>query len=167
MDKEIMGDLEAALEAFWKKNGNNLSVNAKHTYVTVQPKFIVGNRINPDVAKRILGVYLSQLNSDKIVKEEIIITNNGLKMMDGGETILDIVNEPLVDSIHNEVTDKLGHALAKKQKKAGQGSYLGGMKQQYTFGDIKEALAEFMTDSEKNDSKNMLKDAVMLLVNKQ
>jgi hypothetical protein len=166
MDKEIMGDLEAALEAFWKKNGSNLSVNAKHTYVTVHPKFIVGNRINPDVAKKILGVYLSQLNSDKIVKEEIIITNNGLKMMDGGETILDIVNEPLVDSIHNEVTEQLGHALSKKHKRSGGGTYLDGMKKQYSFGDIKEALSQFMMDSEKNDSKNMLKDAVMLLINK-
>jgi hypothetical protein len=132
--------------------------------VTVQPKFIIGNRINPEVAKKILGVYLSQLNSDKIVKEELIITNNGIKMMDHGEVILDVVNEKYVDSMHNPLTDKLGHELSKRHKKAGGGTYLDGMKQQYTYGDIKEALAQFMTDVEKNDSTNMLKDAVMLLI---
>lgn len=165
MDHEKMKALEDAMEVFWKKNGKTLSVNAQHTYVTIHPKFIIGNRINPDVAKKILGVYLSQLNSDKIVKEEIIITNNGMKMMDGDKVILDIVNEKLVDSIHNEVTEKLGHELSKKHKKDGGGTYLDGMKQQYTFGDIKEALSQFMIDSGKNDSTNMLKDAVMLLVN--
>jgi hypothetical protein len=164
MDKEHMKALEDAIEAFWKQNGTTLSVNAQHTYVTVHPKFIVGNRINPDVAKKILSVYLSQLNSDKIVKEEIIITNNGIKMVDNGKVILDVVNEKYVDSMQNPLTDKLGHELAKRHKKSGGGTYLDGMKKQYTYGDIKEALSQFMQDAEKNDSTNMLKDAVMLLI---
>ena len=63
--------LEKALKAFWKDHGKTIGVNARHTVVNVEPKFIVGNRVNPDVAKKIIGVYLSQLNSDKIVKEEI------------------------------------------------------------------------------------------------
>jgi hypothetical protein len=39
-----------------------------------------------------------------------------------------------------------------------------GDKDSFSFGEIKQALAEFLIDEEKHDSKNMLKDAVLLLV---
>jgi hypothetical protein len=52
----------------------------------------------------------------------------------------------------------------KKEKKGG-GAYINSAgKETFTFGEIKQALAEFLMDSGKNDSKNMLKDAVLLLV---
>jgi hypothetical protein len=46
-DSERMFNLEKAMEAFWKDYGKGIAVNAKHTCVNVEPKFIVGNRINP------------------------------------------------------------------------------------------------------------------------
>ena len=162
--KEDMEKLEKALFEFWKDHGKPISVNAKHTQVTVDPKFIVGNRINPEIAKRIIGVYLSQITSDKVVKEDIQIDNEGIKIFDKGEIVLEIVNQRFVDSIANEVTTQLGKELAKREKK-GSGAYIGsGDKENFTFGEIKQALAEFLMDEEKHDSKNMLKDAVLLLV---
>ncbi len=164
INEENKYQVEKALKAFWLDHGKPVTVNAKHTCVNVEPKFIVGNRINPEIAKKIIGVYLSQITSDKIVNEEIHITHEGIKIYDEGEVVLEIVNQRLVDSVKNKVTDQLGKELAKRQKKSG-GTYIeSGEKENFTFGEIKQALAEFLVDSEKHDSKNMLKDAVLLLV---
>ena len=162
--KEDMEKLEKALSEFWKDHGKPVTVNAKHACVTVEPKFIVGNRINPEIAKRIIGVYLSQLTSDKVVNEDILINNDGIRIFDKGELVLEIVNQRFVDSVANEVTISLGKELLKREKKGG-GAYIGsGDKEIFTFGEIKQALAEFLIDEEKHDSKNMLRDAVLLLV---
>jgi len=162
--EEALNILEKALKDFWKSHGKTIAVNAKHTCVTVEPKFIVGNRVNPEIARKIIGVYLSQLTSDKVVNEEILINNDGVRIFEEGELILEIKNQKLIDSISNRVTSQLGKELSKRQKKSG-GAYVE-VKQadNYTFGEIKQALAEFLIDAEKYDSKNMLKDAVLLLV---
>jgi hypothetical protein len=98
------------------------------------------------------------------VNEEIHINHEGIKIFDGGEVVLEIVNQRLVDSMKNKVTDQLGKELAMRQKKSG-GAYIESKgKENFTFGEIKQALAEFLIDSEKHDSKNMLKEAVLLLV---
>jgi len=164
VNEENKYQVEKALRAFWAEHGKPLSVNAKHTQVTVEPKFIVGNRINPEIAKKIIGVYLSQITSDKVVNEEIFINHEGIKIFDEGELVLEIVNQRLVDSLKNKVTDQIGKELSKRQKKEG-GTYMeSGEKESFSFGEIKQALAEFLIDEEKHDSKNMLKDAVLLLV---
>lgn len=156
--------IEKALKAFWLDHGKDFSVNAKHTCVTVEPKYVIGNRINPEIAKKIIGVYLSQITSDKIVSEQILVNEDGIKIFEEGELVLEIVNRKLVDSIKNKVTSQLGRELAKREKKSG-GTYIeSGEKENYTFGEIKQALAEFLVDAEKHDSKNMLKDAILLLV---
>jgi len=162
--EEALKKLEQALKEFWKDHGEGVAVNAKHTYVNVEPKFIVGNRVNTEVAKRIIGVYLSQLTSDKIVDEEIMITKHGFKIFEEGQLILEITNQKMVDSLNNKITSHLGKELAKREKKSG-GTYIAAKQEDnYTFGEIKHALAEFLVDAEKHDSKNMLKDAVLLLV---
>jgi hypothetical protein len=164
INEENKYQVEKALKAFWTDHGKSISVNAKHTCVNVEPKFIIGNRINPEVAKKIISVYLSQITSDKIVKEDIHINHEGIKIFEEGEVVLEIVNQRLVDSVSNKVTDQVGKELSKRQKKSG-GTYIeSGEKENFTFGEIKQALAEFLVDSEKHDSKNMLKDAVLLLV---
>ena len=164
INEENRYQMEKALKAFWSDHGKPISVNAKHTQVTVEPKYIVGNCINPEIAKRIIGVYLSQITSDKIVNEEILINHEGIKMFHEGEIVLEIVNQKFVDSLKNKVTDQIGKELAKRQKKAG-GTYIeSDDKNSFSFGEIKQALAEFLIDEEKHDSKNMLKDAVLLLV---
>lgn len=161
-EKENIFNLEQALKAFWKDYGQGVSINARHTYVTVEPKFIIGNKVNQEVARKLIGVYLSQLSSDKIVSGEIMITKEGLKIFDSGELIMEISDQKIIDSLSNKVTHDLGTELSKRQKKTG-GTYVEG-KESYTFGDIKNALSEFLLDSEKHDSKNMLKDAILLLM---
>jgi hypothetical protein len=164
INEENKYQVEKALKAFWLEHGKPITINAKHTCVNVEPKFIIGNRLNPEIAKKIISVYLSQITSDKVVSEQILIDHDGVKIFDEGEVVLEIVNQRLVDSITNKVTSQLGKELAKREKKAG-GTYIESAdKESFTFGEIKQALAEFLVDSEKHDSKNMLKDAVLLLV---
>jgi len=163
MDEKDRPQIEKALKAFWREHGRNIAVNAEHTLVNVEPKYIIGDRINPEIAKKIIGVYLSQLTSDRVVSGQLVINNEGLKIFDKGEVVLNIVNQKYIDSISNSVTAQLGKELSKREKKAG-GTYLAsGEKDRYTFGEIRQALAEFLADKEKNDSKDMLKDAVLLL----
>ncbi|MFH1710614.1 MAG: hypothetical protein ABH860_06100 [bacterium] len=165
INEENKYQTEKALKTFWLDHGKNTAVNAKHTYVTVEPKFIIGNRINSEIAKRIIGVYLSQITSDKIVSEQIFINNDGIKIFDEGKLVVEIVNQRFVDSVANKVTSQLGKELSKREKRSG-GIYLEPKEDgDFTFGEIKQALAEFLVDEEKNDSKNMLKDAILLLMN--
>ncbi len=164
ISEENKYQVEKALRAFWLDHGRPITVNARHTCVSVEPKYIVGNRINPEIAKKIIAVYLSQITSDRIVNEEIHINHEGIKIYEKGEVVLEIVNQRLVDSIKNKVTDQVGKELSKRQRKTG-GTYIeAGEKESFTFGEIKQALAEFLMDSEKHDSRNMLRDAVLLLV---
>lgn len=164
VNEENRYELEKALKAFWLDHGKDISINARHTCVTVEPKYIIGNRINPEIAKKIISVYLSHITSDKIVNEEILINKDGIKILDKGEIVLEIVNERLVDTITNKVTSQVGKELSKKEKKSG-GTYIESKDtENYTFGEIKQALAEFLIDQERHDSKNMLKDAILLLV---
>ncbi len=163
-EKEDLFWFEKALEAFWKDYGKPVNVNAKHTCVNVHPKFIVGNRVNPEVARKIMAVYLSQLNSDRVVNEEIVISNDSVKIFDDGKLIMEVTSRSLVDSISNEVTNDIGRELSMKQKAGGEGAYIGEKQDNvYTFGEIRQALTEFLIDSSKNDSKNLLKEAVLLL----
>ena len=104
---EAINKLEMALKEFWKEHGEGVAVNAKHTYVNVEPKFIVGNRVNTEVAKRIIGVYLSELTSDKIVDEEIMITQHGFKIFEEGQLVLEITNQKMVDSLNNKINYNL------------------------------------------------------------
>jgi hypothetical protein len=164
INEENKYEVEKALKAFWLEHGKAISVNAKHTCVNVEPKFIIGNRINPEIAKKIIGVYLSQITSDKVVSEQVIIDGDGVKIFDEGKVVLEMVNQRMVDSISNKVTSQLGKELAKKEKKSG-GKYIeSSEKESFTFGEIRQALSDFLMDSEKHDSKNMLRDAVLLLV---
>jgi hypothetical protein len=164
INEEHKYEVEKILRAFWLDHGKSIAVNAMHTTVNVEPKFIIGNRINPEVAKKIIGVYLSQLTSDRVVSDQVVINSDGIRVFDEGKLVLEIVNSRFVDTVSNGVTSQLGKALVKKEKKGG-GAYINSAgKETFTFGEIKQALAEFLMDSGKNDSKNMLKDAVLLLV---
>jgi len=164
INEEELYKLEQSMKKFWADYGNAVPINAKHTTVNIEPRFIVGNRVNPEVAKRIISVYLSQITSDRIVNEQIMIGNDGIRIFDNGELVLEIVNQKLVDNLANKVTKQLGKELSKKQNKAG-GTYIESKTDDsYTFGEIKQALVEFLMDAEKNDSKNLLKDAILLLV---
>ena len=164
INEEHKYEVEKILKSFWLDHGKTVAVNARHTTVNVEPKFIIGNRINPEVAKKIIGVYLSQLSSDKVVTDQVIINSDGIRVFDEGKMVLEIVNSRFVDSVSNSVTSQIGKELVKKEKKGG-GAYISSPnKETFTFGEIKQALAEFLTDYGKNDSKNMLKDAVLLLV---
>ncbi len=157
INEEHKYEVEKILSAFWADHGKSMAVNARHTTVNVEPKFIIGNRINSEVAKKIIGVYLSQLTSDKVVTDQVVIDSDGIKVFDEGKMVVEIVNSRFVDSVSNSVTSQIGKALIKKE-------YINSAdKETFTFGEIKQALAEFLMDSGKNDSKNMLKDAVMLL----
>ncbi|MFC1559750.1 hypothetical protein ACFLZ2_04220 [Candidatus Margulisiibacteriota bacterium] len=163
-DKRTVTKLEDSLKEFWKDYGRTLSYKGRHTQVRVEPKFVIGNKINPEIAKRIVMIYLMQMTSDKVVEGEVKIDSDGLKIFDKGKQVAHISDVNTIDNMRNKVTCQLGRELAKKENKEGS-SYLSANERGiYSFGEIKQALVDFLFDAEKHDSKNLLKDAVLLLM---
>jgi len=163
--EEVKQNLEDSLKDFWKEYGRVLSVRGRHTHVKVEPKYIVGNKINPEVAKRIVMIYLMHLTSDKVVSGDVRIDSDGLKIFDKGEQIINITDANTIDSMRNKVTCGLGRELSKRCGKEGKSFLKANETGIYSFGEIKQALVDFLYDAEKNDSKDLLKEAVVLLLN--
>lgn len=155
--------LEKAISKFWKDYGRTLSVRGRHTQVKVEPKYIVGNRVNPEVAKRIVMIYLMQMTTDRVVQGELKVDSEGLKIFDKGKQIMQVSDIDVIDNMENKVTCKLGKELSKRHSKEGNIFLEPNDTGIYSFGEIKQALVDFMFDVGKTDSKDLLKDAVMLL----
>lgn len=166
MDKkknEALKILEKALREFWKDNGKYFIANGRHTDVFVEPRFIVGHEVNPEVAKQVIIAYLNRISPKELLEEKVIITPELIIIKDDdGQMIAEVKSQKIIDKISNKVVSRLGRELSRRERKAG-GPYLEP-KEDYSYGEIKMALIEFFMDMEKNDSKNLLTEAVLMLV---
>ncbi len=153
--------LEGALRAFWKENGKYFVANGRHTDVFVQPKFLLGREVNPEVAKQVIAAYLNKLAPEDIVRGKVIVTPDCIIIKDDdGQIIGEIESQKIINRMSNSITRRIGNELSRLESRAGH-SYLEP-KDEYNYGEIKAALAEFFMDMEKYDSKNALAEAVML-----
>lgn len=127
MDNEMeMNELERSLKALWKDRGSD-DIEIGDIRGLLGTDFIVGNRINQDIADRIICIFCSQSASDHVVNDDICIDHEGDNMFQEGRLVLNSADS-------------------------------------YSFDEIGKTFASFLMDVEKNDSKSMLNDATMLLV---
>lgn len=63
----------------------------------------------------------------------------------------------------NKITRAVGIKLSEKLNKDGQPLLNPKENDEFNFGDIKESLINFVQEMGKNDSKNLLKDAILLI----
>ena len=158
---EALKILEKALREFWKDNGKYFIANGRHTDVVIEPKFIVGHDVNPEVAKQVIMTYLSRITLEDILNEKVIITPDLIIIKDdAGQIIAEIKSRKIIDKTSNKIISRLGRELSRHERKKG-GAYLEP-KDDYTFGDIKTGLIEYFMDMEKHDSKNLLAEATLI-----
>ena len=99
------------------------------------------------------------------MNDEVTVTPEHIVIRDKkGRVILDITDPEIIDAVSNELTGFVGLELAHRENSEGT-PYLPSKEEGYSFGDLKWALVDFMLDQERNDSKNLLKDATLLLLN--
>lgn len=70
-EPEEQQELETGLQSFWKDFGNSVSVNARHSSFTIEPKILVGGFVNPEVSKKLVWVYVSQSTEEKMRTNKI------------------------------------------------------------------------------------------------
>jgi hypothetical protein len=155
---------EDALRKFWREKSKTTIIKAKHTEIVVEPKIFMGGHINPEVGKLLIKEYLSNLSPEDIAKGRVVITADMIMITDdNGELIAEVRSKKLINSMINKITNFLGRSLSAKVKTDGQPYVEPRENGAYCFGDIKDALVSFLTDKQKTDSKNIVRDAIILI----
>jgi hypothetical protein len=157
--KSCLDKVEAALNEFWTAYSRQLPIKGRHTEVTVKPRILVGDELNPQIIQKIVEVYLLKATVKHILSGKVVIADNCIQIKnDAGKVIVEITNAALIKKVINQVTVQLGRHLADKKLVAPRPNQI------YCFGDIQEALVEYLKQSEKCDSQNLLRDATVLLL---
>ena len=163
-NKTALEKAEEALRGFWLEKSNAPIIKAKHSEIFVEPKVFVGGSINPEVGKLLVKEYLSKVSIEDIARGRVIISSDLIKIKDEeGRLVAEVRNKKIINGMINKITNYLGRQLAAKESKDGDPYVSAKDDGPYAFGDIKGALIEFLHDMEKNDSKNLVRDAIVLL----
>ena len=162
---ERLRSLEQSLKEFWRDYSRASIIKAANAEISIEPRMIIAEKINPEVARRLVVVFLSQVSPEDILDEQIVLEPERILIRDEeGNPVLEITDPALVDIVSNEVTGFVGSELSRRPRPDGE-NYLDSKETgSYTFGEIKTALVEFLLDQERKDSKNLLKDATLLLM---
>jgi len=163
-NKTAFEEIEESLRKLWLEKGKAPIIKAKHTELFVEPKVFIGGEVNPEIGKLIVKEYLSKISINEIAKGKVVITSDLIKIKgDDGKLLAEVRGKKIIDSMINKITNYLGKQLAEKTSKDGDPYVQKKETSAYAFGDIKGALIEFLMDMEKNDSKNLVRDAIVLL----
>jgi hypothetical protein len=155
---------QEALRKFWLEKSKTPVIKAKHAEIYIEPKVFVGKKLNPEIEGLIVKERLSKITPEDIAKGRIVITADKILIKDKtGKPLAEVRSKKLINNMINKITNYLGKTLAAKQSKEGTPYVEVNESGSFAFGDIKEALAQFLMDMEKNDSKNLIRDAMILL----
>jgi len=167
-NKTALERIEEALKWFWRKHSGAKMMKAKNTEFIVEPKIFIGDKLNPEIARLIIRRYLAKVTPDDIIKRKVIITPEKIIINDDdGKKILEVKSKRLIYSMVNRLTNMIGLELSLRMRKDGEPYLQSEEKNNFSFGDVKDALIQFVADMEKNDSKNLMRDAVLLINNGQ
>jgi hypothetical protein len=62
-EKSALERMEELFKDFWKQHGNASIIAAKHTEFVVEPKVLIGDKLNPEILKLLVFNYLAQTSS--------------------------------------------------------------------------------------------------------
>ncbi len=164
-NKTALEKIEEALKWFWRKESGAKMMKAKNAEFIVEPKMFIGGEINPEIAQLIIKRYLARVTTEDIINRKVVIAEDKIIINDdNGNKLLEVKSKSIINKMVNRLTNMLGLELSERMNKNGE-PYLRheGGKDNFSYGDIKDALIKFMTDMGRNDSKNLMKDAVMLI----
>lgn len=151
--------LEEALNAFWEKYNRRGPIKARHTEVSVKPKTFVGDHLNQQLASKLVEVYLAKVTLKHVLAGRVTISKDLIQIKDEkGAVVAEVTSKKLINKMINQATVLLGRHLAEKEMVSKSPNQI------YSFGDIQEALIQYINHTEKHDSKNLVKDATVLLL---
>ncbi|MBU0687512.1 MAG: hypothetical protein KKB81_06685 [Candidatus Margulisbacteria bacterium] len=157
--KTYFDKMQEALGAFWNDFNKHGPIKARHTEVHVKPKFFINGELNPQVAQKIVEVYLQQVSVKQILTGQVVISEDKIRIKnEKGKVIFVITNQRLIGKMINQATVLLGRYLAEQQKIEARKN------QVYSFGDIQKALIDLVGTVQRNDSKNLVKDATVIIM---
>lgn len=163
-EKTALQKVEAILKRFWMDKKKSRLIKARHTEVLVEPRVFVGGHVNPEISKLLIQEYLAKITVEDIARGGVIITSDRIMIYDDSRKLTaEVGGKKIIDSMINKITDFLGRELSAKTSRDGDRYVEPRQEGAYSFGDIKGALIEFLHDMEKNDSKNLVRDAIILL----
>jgi len=163
-NKTALEKAEDLLKKFWRENSKAPVIKAKHAELRIEPRVFVGGKLNSEIARLLVKEYLSKISMEDIARGRVIITSDRIRIRDeSGKTIAEIRSKALINSMINRITNYLGKALSERQAKEGIPYIQPNKDGSYAFGDIKNGLIEFLGDMQKNDSKNLVRDAIIMI----
>lgn len=163
-DRSALERVEEALKWFWRKNSGTKMMKAKNAEFIVEPKVFIGGKINPEIARLIIKRYLERVTPEDIIDKKVVITEEKVVINDDeGNQILEVKSKSLINKMVNRLTNMVGLELSEKMSKQGMPYLHSEAKDRFSYGDIKEALIQFMADMERADSKNLMRDAVLII----
>jgi len=163
-EKTALQKVEDTLKRFWMGQKKSRLINARHTEVLVEPKVFIGGSLNPEISKLLIQEYLGKISAEDIAKGRVIITSDLIRIFNNdGTLVAEVRGKRIIDSMINKITNFLGKELSAKVSKDGDKYLEPKLEDIYSFGEIKNALIEFVADMEKHDSKNLVRDAITLL----
>jgi len=158
-EKTAIEQMEETLLDFWRDYGRARPIKAMHTEIEIKPRVFLGSEVNPEIMKLLVIVFLSQAKIEDILSGRIAVASEKVIINDdSGKKLVEVTNPGLITGMINQVTHELGIELVSRNYiEAKERGY-------YSYGDIKDALVKFMTECEKHDSKNLIKEAAEVLL---
>jgi len=165
-EKTALEEVSEVLRNFWLENSDAPIIKARHTELFIEPKIFTHGKVNSQISKLIVKEYLATISMEDIARGKIVITADSVKIKDdNGKLIAEVKSKAIINNMINKITNYLGKALSQKGDKDGVAYVEPHEDETYAFGDIRKALIHFVVDSNKNDSKNLVRDAIVLLKN--
>jgi hypothetical protein len=92
-------DIVERVKRFWRKNGQNNIIAAKHTEFMVEPKILIGDQLNPQVLKLLVTHYLAQVatrqdsgvGNIQVTPDKLVIKN------DKGEPLVIVRDKKVIE----------------------------------------------------------------------
>lgn len=75
-------ELESKLRNFWLDHGEASVIAGKHAEFVVEPKIYFGDKLNPEVAKLIIQIYLLQCSKEDTAAGRILASPNKIVIKD-------------------------------------------------------------------------------------
>jgi|GEM_PF-699145 len=162
--KTPLNRIEDALKWFWRKNSGVKTMKCKNAEFFVEPRVFIGDEVNPEIARLIVSRYLARVTPEDVINKKVVILEDKIIINDDdGKQILEVKSRQLIDKMANRLTNMVGQELSGRMDKEGVPYLKSELEDEFSFGDIKESLIRFIADAGKHDSKNLMKDAVMLI----
>lgn len=152
-EKSAMEKIEDTLGDFYNSYSTSSVIKARNAEFSIQPKVFLKDKLNPEIGKMIVRVFLKKVTPKDILDERVIISPKKILIRDSeGKPLVQVIGEDIINKIGNPVTDEIGKALLNMEGR-----------EFYSFGDIKDALLKFMGENNLIDEKNPLKESLLLI----